>query len=1014
MPETKPARPLYTPQYETLLETGHTRTAPELSAPAIVWHVAVWPSRKEDPEDVRPGGEDTVRKPRAKSADGLQQSKRAKEQAKSFLEEDAEATFMAAVKEYHRRKKQMIGHANEVIRVLQERGRVFAPDDPDAPKDTIDRFEHKLFHEIDQKPGAEMPVDELSLLISKPPQLGFTLWWEDGEANRGRNANADKRITEPGRDALRVRVQAELQEEYLALTFVIDLLKPWGAGSFRNPSVATGTRRRQLLQAIAEVSAKAEARLDDPSDLLERPLLPLDGVDPQESLTIAQARSAAAENSIHPDEAAQLLDAAGLLYDRVWRDFCHCFDIDLAFLVGDNANLFANFRGLVLPTKGLGPAQDPVAPVDVASPGKKRFRKFGDWTDPDAPEESKERRAGLASREANATIKAFWPFIRRVNPHADRREHIACGIFEWRALYISALGSKGADLPSDEGPGRDYEDPALSLPEIGQNRGGEEPVRYLILTKDQPHRKQLGRMVDRINALGTMRLFALRNLSAIREASGRVRLRGQELDYVTSNWIDAKNSIETDSSLNTDGKNSRLYKLNQNVESKLMSISSALDSLGDRVTGGLPYRIARSKFYVAQFNHMRALLLVTNIDSWTSYSQFAERGLQPVYDMIEGVGSRLASLRARLTATMQSIQTVALVTQTEETRLNTRELQLLQESASNIGILGAVGIFLAALQSLDSLAKNIREKCVDHDITKDLLACKLHENLFTLNVNDMFLNYAVVALALCACLGLYLTKKRPGVPASFRSFWIVLAFLGAACATANHYLAGSGSKILLNLAAGCFLIGSVFFLFWLWALHSLRIDTEKHPRSNSDTPQVEESARSLGVFGFPALTFFAVLLFGILTVGGLRIEHSDNLAHVLATAAEGACQQNALPYKWPCQVYTTVAPYFAIILSCILASATGVFIILRIWRDKHGIRSERKFFSALSGAALIAMLALVILDVAKLEGAVREVYETRFLIAWGMALLLRALYNYLPAKSSEEESQSDAAQSTLQ
>jgi hypothetical protein len=45
------------------------------------------------------------------------------------------------------------------------------------------------------------------------------------------------------------------------------------------------------------------------------------------------------------------------------------------------------------------------------------------------------------SAESNAVLKAFWPFLRRITPGADYRDFTACGVMDWRALYITALGS---------------------------------------------------------------------------------------------------------------------------------------------------------------------------------------------------------------------------------------------------------------------------------------------------------------------------------------------------------------------------------------------------------------------------------------------------------------------------------------------------------------------------------------------------------------------------------------------
>ena len=385
-----------------------------------------------------------------------------------------------------------------------------------------------------------------------------------------------------------------------------------------------------------------------------------------------------------------LLEASKYLYAGIWNEFCEDFDLEFQDIAGTRGRVFANFRGLVISTAGgdhlrAKPAawapQDGSASIRLdamnlaerratAAPGKRPFRKFdGEGTEP------------------NAVVKAFWPFIRRIKPFADYREYIACGVFDWRAIYITALGAQSEYDSGDESIGRRYEVPSGNLPELADESGrrwlrrtgepplaedpllgpcGEEPVRYLLLTKYEPHRRQVGRIIDRINALGTMRLFALKSWAHLRDASEQIRMRGQQLDQVMARWIEARREINVKypSPQDADKRNYALSHLNELVELHLIEIAAGLDALGEGAVGGLPYRIARSRYYAQRFNEMRKTLNVGNIETWTSYDQFATRGLQPVFDFIEGVGHRLRALRQQLANVMQNIQTSALVRNT--------------------------------------------------------------------------------------------------------------------------------------------------------------------------------------------------------------------------------------------------------------------------------------------------------------------------------------------------------------
>src|SRR5262249_57043655 len=86
-------------------------------------------------------------------------------------------------------------------------------------------------------------------------------------------------------------------------------------------------------------------------------------------------------------------------------------------------------------------------------------------------------------------------------------------------------------------------------------------------------------------------------------------------------------------------------------------------------------RINRARYYSRVFRTLAGTLRVGLVETWTSYEQFLTRGLDPASKFIDEVGERLASLRDRLHGDMQSIQTSAIVNQTEATRDNTVQLQ---------------------------------------------------------------------------------------------------------------------------------------------------------------------------------------------------------------------------------------------------------------------------------------------------------------------------------------------------
>ena len=234
--------------------------------------------------------------------------------------------------------------------------------------------------------------------------------------------------------------------------------------------------------------------------------------------------------------------------------------------------------------------------------------------------------------------------------------------------------------------------------------------------------------------MGTLRLYALKDWAAIKEADTYVRILGQELDKITSDWSNKRRLIEglqslrqfsaakTDESylsirkyLNKvfvpgiitrslrrvrafvlslltfwelkqllrkdeqnavlDTKYALLYEVSSELETQLIAIGAALDEIGSRTVGGLHFRINRSGFHVAEFRRLLETLEVRNIQSWVSYEQFVKRGLEPAFEYIASVGSRVLALRGRLQTVSETIETSALVGQSAATRYNTAVLR---------------------------------------------------------------------------------------------------------------------------------------------------------------------------------------------------------------------------------------------------------------------------------------------------------------------------------------------------
>jgi hypothetical protein len=644
----------YSAQYTTVTREGHERPTPIFGAPTLVWHLGISPHWFDE----RPEKETRV------------------EKLHDILAEEYEAIRDGFFK-----------GVNRLLELLQERA---AFPQSKAPQKFDPNCIPPPWPRKRERRGEPF-------LVTDPADIRFTLWWSDSN---------EKPDTHPSEDTLRIKVHAAAHRDFATVSFYLDAGKPWsGPQGFRG-QFASGERRHRIFSEAENIQRICEGRLRPGGDgvrWVDEEILPEEGVSEQDART--------------------LMAASRYLYSEIWDQFCSAFGIsDLSKLLGETEDgkellgggrIFANFRGLVLATSGLS---DPGHKLS-ASAGTRPFPRFAGngGIDPDGASSIEEE------NEANAVVKAFWPFIRRITPFADQREFIACGVMGWRAIYVTALGSPRAFDWMEEGAGAESVIPAGHLPETlidasgrydslsGKN--GEGPLRYLFLTKGEPHRRQIGRIVERINAMGTLRLVALRDWTIVRDASTQIQLRGLELDTIMKRWSEGSRQIREKFERKRrrcplrkdrygDRRDEELQELATDVEKDLIYLGAALDNIGLSARHGLHFRINRSRYYVDEFQTLLKSLKIGNIDTWLAYDQFVARGLKPAFDFIDSVGTRLLGLRTRLQSVLEGIETSALVIQTSATRSNTAQLKrIARRFRMNNVMVGLVGAALTYFAS---------------------------------------------------------------------------------------------------------------------------------------------------------------------------------------------------------------------------------------------------------------------------------------------------------------------------
>jgi hypothetical protein len=496
----------YSGQYHDIVTDGGRKPPPSFGSPTFVWHIGIWRKVSE-----------VIKARSSATIDGKLHDIDTK-----FDEQDAH-------------NERFFEEINGFVKRLQEKGRVVRDDpghnidgfvfQPPPARESVRRHEeagHKTAHRFKD---------------CEPQSLGFTLWWTDSREDGSPVWN--ERSSSPAYSALRVRVQVVTHFEHVTLSFYIDAAKPYGQPQLylrgNLPVEEYGYRRERITQCLMRLRTISGDQIRH--GYVERDRIP--------------------ELGVSEEDGKALQDIADYFYDGIWQDFMKSFGINAEghgrILIDkiegakqrSEGEIFLDHRGVVMAVDGLDTPLNRDAEkcadalrAEFSAPTQRGVREqmanasFGRFS-----------RFDTSSNEPGVVLKSYWPFIRRFVPWADYRDVIGCGITEWSSLYVNSLAIRGSFYGDDEGPSRQAEVPNLRHEKDGRAHHAM-PFNYLVLTKGEPHREQIGRFVDRINALATNRLFALKNLRSIKNAGMHINLLGRELDGILKYWGDERQAIE--------------------------------------------------------------------------------------------------------------------------------------------------------------------------------------------------------------------------------------------------------------------------------------------------------------------------------------------------------------------------------------------------------------------------------------------------------------------------------------
>lgn len=201
-------------------------------------------------------------------------------------------------------------------------------------------------------------------------------------------------------------------------------------------------------------------------------------------------------------------------------------------------------------------------------------------------------------------VNAIWPVIEEIQHTTEddalsekrhgRPEFTACVFQDRRSLYVSSLGW------------------------LEPRRESVKPIIYTVIV-GYHSRWSLGRLIERIHGMGSLRLAAMRDIEKITRAGDALKVLEDELTH--------------------DERTSRGRIIDGG------RYAERLFEIGSDIKYGLMHRVERSGYYVAEFERHCKHLRLHRIEGFQPYDQFVDRRMYGAYDYIRRVGGRYRELR---------------------------------------------------------------------------------------------------------------------------------------------------------------------------------------------------------------------------------------------------------------------------------------------------------------------------------------------------------------------------------
>jgi hypothetical protein len=287
---------------------------------------------------------------------------------------------------------------------------------------------------------------------------------------------------------------------------------------------------------------------------------------------------------------------------------------------------------------------------------------------------------------ARRRLDNAWPFLSLAgdgpSPMPGRTEFTVGRLLGGRVLYASALGPQ---------------------PRLGATTPGlERPVLFYLHSITQCER-QIGRLVDRLCQLGTLRLAALIPLPALKSVPEQLT-KIEEIITTTRNQThkliqEAMPGLERPSQLETE-----ILRNLEAIQNCMNSLSAGKSAPASAKIGeaALEYRLQRSAYYKAIFFSLIPAMRIKRLEGYQPYNEFIEHRLQSAFGFIESLEARIRAVRTDWRALDQLYLSAAITMLTAKIDREQNNAQKAQKKIMWIQLVGEalLTVFLIPYYSL--------------------------------------------------------------------------------------------------------------------------------------------------------------------------------------------------------------------------------------------------------------------------------------------------------------------------